>query len=240
MEDEKTGDENTEKKSEEVDTSKTTDEETSTNDDSKTGDDTDEGDDIDKNKEEENPYKQQLEDIEKEKENVEDEKEQLDTELRQNKGALKEEREKRKEAEEKLKDYKDNNEEDEEEDTFSEYDIDKKIDAKITKERVINGIDKMSNNDDEKKLIKYHYENSIVKSGDTVKDLKNAQTLANQHLIEKVKEQDKTINTEQETMAGMSSASSVAGDKGSSNTPFKKKAGDFLDSIGASEAKKNL
>lgn len=195
-------------------------------------------------KSEENPYKQQLEGLEKDKVQLEKDKIQLETENRQKGGALKEEREKNKGYDEKLEEINkkiDGLKDDKkiEKEPLSEDDIDKRFDDKFAKKEVKDGL-KEIDNEDERKLTEHHYENSIVKSGDVEKDLKNARALANQHLIEKAREQDIEIDASQDAMTKMSGANSVSGDRGKAEAPIKKAAGQFLDNIGASEAKKHL
>ena len=120
----------------------------------------------------------------------------LAVENRQKTGALKEEREKSKELEDRLaklegtKEKEDVEEEDEEEVKPKKRKIQgarEIVQEEMRKQRFDDKLLSASADKDERELIRHHYNNSIVKSGDVETDLSNAIALANKHLVDQAK-----------------------------------------------------
>ena len=136
-------------------------------------------------------------------------------------------------------------EESDDDDEIVEEKIDKSYVDKKNEEILVGlSLDKNVNDEAEKKLIKYHYNNSIIKTGDIAKDLKNARAIANEHIIESIKKTREEAARNESEMTGYSAGIPKrelnASDKGGpKDTPVNRAAAALLDKIDP-EAKKYL
>jgi len=223
MEDNKTVEENNEKNQEELDDSKKL----------STDNDSDEGKKV--VEKEEDPYEAKLKQIEAD---LEKEREIN----RQKTGALKE-------RDSKIKELKKSKEPDDDDDDFNLFDDDEKKEKIDTSKFVSREeFDRLQNENKQReefseikpkitsvaegKLIKIYMEQGL--------SAKDAYLKANEHLIDKVKTESKKRIDEENEILDMSGSQNYSGTKEPSyaKTPLGKKTAEFLDSIGASNAKK--
>ena len=222
MEDNKTVEENNEKNQEELDDSKKL----------STDNDSDEGKKV--VEKEEDPYEAKLKQIEAD---LEKEREIN----RQKTGALKE-------RDSKIKELKKSKEPDDDDDDFNLFDDEKKEKIDTSKFVSREEFDRLQNENKQReefseikpkitsvaegKLIKIYMEQGL--------SAKDAYLKANEHLIDKVKTESKKRIDEENEILDMSGSQNYSGTKEPSyaKTPLGKKTAEFLDSIGASNAKK--
>lgn len=121
----------------------------------------------------ESPYKKQLE--------------QLEVENRQKAGALEEERKKRLAAEAAAKALAEANTAGDSEKNLSTEELKKWLDAKFEARDFDQQLAQFTGDVEEQKLIKAHYETSIIRTGNIAEDLKKAAAIANSHLVEQAK-----------------------------------------------------
>jgi len=201
---------------------------------------TEKGENVDKKedeKEEENPYEAALK-------AVTDHNKDLVKENRQKTGALKEAR--------KELDKKDNKPEEKSDEKPKEIGEVSEDDKPLTRseaqkmldnEKLEGMIERITIDDAERKLIRYHLANSIVRTGDNVKDLKAAYALANAHIVDQVKAQEAKVEGHENFMAGMTDNIAVSSKKGKEpyeTNPVLIKAAQNLKKMGASGAVKYL
>lgn len=194
-----------------------------------------------------NPYDEQLKALEEKNKEKEKENQQLETENRQKTGALKEERAKNKELEvtidEKISELDKKLEEiSETGDTYSKKEVEKLLEDKLAVRDVKDKLQILTDDESERKLTFHHYENSIVKSGDVEKDLKMAQALANQHIVDEQKAQEKQNEQNENFMTRFSggTASHKKGGDSYKKNPALRGAAEALKKLGADEAVKHL
>lgn len=188
----------------------------------------DQQDDQGKQKDEDNPFKQELE--------------KLKEINRQKTGALEQERQKRKDAENKLKETKHDGLTAEEADKIIESKLEAKIEARLAKRDFDNLLKQTSDDKHERELIGYHYDNSIVKTGDVEADLKKAIALANSHLIQKAKEEQYERETREGFLANQQGGlpTSYRGRSATHFDPTLKGANALLQKLGVKDGEKYL
>lgn len=99
-------------------------------------------------------------------------------------------------------------------------------------------LDSVSDNDDEKTLIRFHYENSINASGDVMEDLENAKLIANKKLLAKQAEEMKFTKLANASKSGGGEAGQKQQDKNLPIlTPFEKKLLNLYSSYGLTSEK---
>lgn len=201
-----------EKQVEDVDTSKTTAETTETT--------TESQDDV-------NPYKAELDKVQEI--------------ARQKDGALKEERRLRKEAEEKLKaattsDIPTSETQKEE----KKYLTQDELEARLAREKFEIQLERVTDNTDEQKLVRHHYENSIVRTGDVAADLRMAVALANQHVVEQVRRAQADREVQESVVARVSGGSNYTRPTSTGSDPTSRAVSNLLKKIGASDAEKYI
>ena len=180
---------------------------------------------------EQSVYKQELAKITAEKDKAE-------TIARQKEGALKEERLLRKAAE----DAKIVAEEKASKVDLTVDEIDKRLEAKLAARDFTQALAQVSNDPDEQKLVKHHYETSIVKTGNVAADLQMAVAIANQHLINQAREAQAQREQGESKTAGFQGSGSYgrSGQPAYQTEPSLKAAGALLDKWGLGDAKKHL
>ena len=186
--------------------------------------------------EELNPYKEQMA--------------QLAVENRQKTGALKEAKEKVKTAEEKAKELEERlkalEENKEEVKPKSKYlspeEADKLMTDKIKQQRLEDLIVKSTSNLDEQKLVRYHLDNSIVKTGDVEQDLSMAIAIANKHLVDQAKSAEVERLNREAMNAQFSGGRSYSrqGTPSWQADPIKKEANELLKKLGVHDGEKYL
>lgn len=125
---------------------------------------------------------------------------------------------------------------------ISKEDVNALLNEKLSEREFIQSLSQASTDPEEQKLIKHHYDNSIVKSGNVAEDLKKAIAIANQHIIEKARAQQ----IEREQVEGMganfqsSRPYSRPGKPVYESDPRMKAAAAILDKLGVGDAKKYL
>lgn len=179
--------------------------------------------------EETNPYKEQMA--------------KLAIENRQKAGALKSERERNKELEEELAALKSKEEAEEEEKPKPKKkaeDPREIVQEEMRKQRFEDKLAQVSNSQDEQRLIRHHYENSIVRSGDVEVDLSNAIALANKHLVDQAKKAEAERQDTEALNAKYSGGRSYSKQGGPAylSDPIKKGAVDLMKKLGISDGEK--
>lgn len=186
--------------------------------------------------EELNPYKKEMA--------------KLAVENRQKTGALKEEREKSKELEDRLASLEKAKEEKEVVDEEEEEEVKPKkrkiqgareiVQEEMRKQRFEDKLSLISNNKDEQQLIRHHYNNSIVKSGDVEQDLSNAVALANKHLVDQAKKAEAEREDNEALSAKFSAGRSYSkqGKPAYLSDPIKKGAVEILKKLGIPDGEK--
>lgn len=172
------------------------------------------------------------------------ENERLAAEARQKAGAVQEERDRRKKAEEESK-AKDEALEalaKEKKGGLSAEETDKLLDEKLSKRDFQNLLSQTTPDVDEQKLIQFHYENSIVKTGNVGEDFKKAFAIANQHLVDQAKKAQEEREENEGFVASFQSSRPTAplGKQAYETNPSLKRAASILDRLGVPEAKKFL
>lgn len=230
MDDKKIVDETTEKNEDIKDeTLEKTEEETSKNaseDNSENEDNTSEKQDAEEKAGEDNPYKKQLKEMEEKEKGLKTENEDLKY---NKKKAIEEEREKRKDAEDKMKEmedelkiYKESDDGKVSEKYLTKEKADEYFDNKLKKQNSLNAIDKLTDNADEKAVIRKY-----VKNGYSVED---AYLKANAHIIKEQKGMEQEQEQGEELMANFSAGQSrgARGEASYKSDPIKKKAAEGL------------
>ena len=185
--------------------------------------------------EELNPYKKQMAD--------------LAIENRQKAGALKEERKKAKELEERLAKSEESKAEEAEETEekpkrkyLSPEEADALMDEKMRKARLEDKLSQITKDADEQKLIRFHLEHSIKRSGDVDNDLSMAIAIANKHLVEQAKKAESDRN-DNEALNARFSGGGTYSKQGSSpvlSDPVKRQANEILKRLGIQDGEKYL
>jgi hypothetical protein len=159
----------------------------------------------------------------------------------QKEGALKEERRLRREAQAKL-DAKAVEPLDDEPKVkyLTQVEMDAALDKRMAKQKFEDKLETVSNNVEEQKLVRYHYENSIVRTGDVATDLKMAIAIANQHLVEQVKKAEADREENEFINAKVSGGGTYNRASGKGTTTNDRAAAQFLKNIGAADAEKFL
>ncbi len=181
---------------------------------------------------EENPYKKQMA--------------ELAIENRQKAGALKEAKTKTKELEERLKALEESKTDDEEIKPTRKYispeEADKLMEEKIKAQKLEDLILQSTSNVDEQNLVRYHLNNSIVKTGDINKDLTMAIAIANSHLVSQAKSAEtERLNRENiSAQYSMGRSYSKQGTPSWQADPIKKEANELLKKLGIKDGEKYL
>lgn len=180
--------------------------------------------------EELNPYKKEMA--------------KLAVENRQKTGALKEEREKSKDLEDRLaaleKAKTEVVEEEEEKPRKRKEDPREIVLEEMRKQRFEDKLVQFSSDKDEQTLIRHHYNNSIVRSGDVEVDLSNAIALANKHLVDQAKRAEVERQGTEALNAKFSSGRSYSKQGGPAylSDPVKKGAVEILKRLGITDGEK--
>jgi hypothetical protein len=99
------------------------------------------------------------------------------------------------------------------------------VEAKVQEQTQLNSI---SSNPDEKKLIKWYYDNKVIKSGDVAEDLELARAMANKKTILKVSSELKnSLLSNAQNVSNIGSAS-VEKDNASVSQKFNEVQLDYL------------
>lgn len=160
---------------------------------------------------------------------------------RQKEGALKEERRLRKEAEAKLKETTESTLDDGPKEKYlTQAQVDAALDKRMAQQKFEAKLENLSNDPDEQKLVKFHYENSIVKTGDVATDLRMAVAIANQHLVERVKNAEAEREGNEFMSAKVSGGNTYMREGTKGTDPNTRAAAQFLKNIGAGDAEKFL
>lgn len=212
-----------EKPAEEVETSETTTEKTEQPVDSEAN--------VEK-AEEKSPYEVELEKLKAEKA-------KSDAIARQKDGALKEERRLRKEAEAKIKG---DTEEKENPKYLTPEEAKQLLKEQLAERDFSQMLTQISADPAEQALIKEHYENSIVKTGNVAEDLKKATAIANQHLVEQAKAAQMEREASEGNMTRFMPGTSYrrSGQPAYEGDPTLRAAAQFFDKIGRGDMKKYL
>ena len=160
---------------------------------------------------------------------------------RQKEGALKEERRLRKEAEAKLKETTESTLDDGPKEKYlTQAQVDAALDKRMAREKFETKLESISNNVDEQKLVRYHYENSIVKTGDVATDLEMAVAIANRHLVNQVKNAEAEREENEFIAAKVSGGNTYMRANSKGVDPNNRATAQFLKNIGAGDAEKYL
>lgn len=125
---------------------------------------------------------------------------------------------------------------------MSKEDVDKLLNEKLSVREVEQGLLQASSDPEEQKLIRHHYDNSIVKSGNVAEDLQKAVAIANQHIVQKARA-EQAEREQAEGIATSFQSSHSYGRQGKpayESDPRMKAAAAILDKLGAGDAKKFL
>lgn len=125
---------------------------------------------------------------------------------------------------------------------LSVEEIDSLLETKLAKREVEQRLLQTSSDPEEQKLVRFHYDNSIVKSGNVAEDLKKASAIANQHLVEKAKQEQFEREQGEGQMAGFQGGRPTgrSGKPAYETNPTLKGAAALLDKLGVGDAKKYL
>lgn len=182
--------------------------------------------------EEKSPYEQQIEELEKKHQ---DELKRKDDIIAKKNRAI--EASKKKKAEK----AEESNEAEGDEDLRAEVQsLRATLDERLTKLDVRKEVEALTNDPAEQKAILLHYDQTIQKSGDTAKDVRNAWAIANQHIVAKSRQAQEDLDLAEDIVV-RSSMSSQRGRKDRvSLSPEKREAAKLLDQWGLKDAKKLL
>lgn len=180
-----------------------------------------------------NPYKEQMA--------------KLAVENRQKAGALKEAKSKAKELEDRLAALEAAKEDDKEEvkptrKYLSPEEAEKLMEDKMKAQRLEDLILQSTSNVDEQNLVRYHLNNSIVKTGDIQKDLTMAIAIANSHLVNQAKsaEVERTSRENMNAQYSMGRSYHKPGTPSWQADPIKKEANELLKKLGIKDGEKYL
>jgi len=164
----------------------------------------------------------------------------LEMQNRQKDGALKEERRKRKELETRLEERETEETEETPSKGLTLEEVDKLFEKRLAKEKFESRLESFSNNENERKVIRFHYENSINRTGDVATDLTMAAAIANQHIIQKAKAQEQEQFETEATLARVSRGGVGARSSGTGQDALSRATAALLKNLGAEDAIKHI
>ena len=172
---------------------------------------------------------------------------QLELENKQKEGALKEERRLRKEAEEAAKSATTATPTETtaislEDKPLTRKDVESIMAEKLVQREMETQLGVISSDPAEQKLIRHHYENSIVRTGNVANDLAMAAAITNQHLIDEARRVQTEREASEARMAGFQGGkpSGKSGKPAYESDPRLREVANILDRFGEGSAKKYL